>query len=64
MPNFPMFVSLAGKRVIILGGGAVALRKLRKLLPYGPAPVVIAPEILPEIQAMAGVTVRRRPFRA
>lgn len=64
MPNFPMFVSLAGKRVIILGGGAVALRKLRKLLPYDPAPVVIAPEILPEIQAMAGVTVRRRPFRA
>lgn len=59
-----MFVSLAGKRVIILGGGAVALRKLRKLLPYGPAPVVIAPEILPEIQAMAGVTLRRRPFRA
>lgn len=64
MPNFPMFVDLMGKRVVIVGGGAVALRKLQKLCPYGPTPLVIAPEILPEIRAMNQVKLRQRPFRA
>ena len=36
MPHFPMFVDLSGRPVLIVGGGSVALRKLRKLAPYGP----------------------------
>lgn len=63
MPHFPMFIDLKGQTVLIVGGGHVALRKLRKLEPYGPRPTVVAPEILPEIRAMAGVRLRCREFR-
>ena len=36
MAYFPFFVDLSGSRGLIVGGGAVALRKVQKLLPYGP----------------------------
>ena len=39
MAYFPMFVELEGRPCLIVGGGAVALRKARKLLPYGPFPM-------------------------
>ena len=64
MPHFPMFVDLTGKPILIVGGGAVALRKLRKLAPYGGILTVIAPEILPEIADMPGLRLYRRKFRA
>ena len=48
MPHFPMFVDLSGRPVLIVGGGSVALRKLRKLAPYGPKCVVVAPEVAVE----------------
>ena len=35
MPCFPMFVDLKGKRILVLGGGKVALRKVKKLQPFG-----------------------------
>ena len=42
MAYFPMFVELEGRPCLIVGGGAVALRKARKLLPYGPCLTVVA----------------------
>ena len=63
MPYFPMFIDLKDKPVLIVGGGAVALRKLEKLRPYGPALTVVAPEISPEIEAAPDVTVRHRAFQ-
>ena len=62
MPHFPMFVDLKDKPVLIVGGGAVALRKLKKLTPYGGIPKVVAPAILPEIRELAAV--EERAFRA
>ena len=62
-PYFPMFVPLEGRRGLVVGGGAVALRKLEKLAPYGASIRVIAPQILPEIAAMADVEPVRRAFR-
>lgn len=62
-PYFPMFVPLEGRRGLVVGGGAVALRKLEKLAPYGASIRVIAPQILPEITAMADVEPVRRAFR-
>ena len=43
MPHFPMFVDLNGKNVLVVGGGAVALRKIQKLRPFGASISVVAP---------------------
>lgn len=64
MPYFPMFIELKDCPVLIVGGGKVALRKLQKLLPYGGSLTVVAPSILPEIEAFPHVKLRRRAFRA
>lgn len=61
-PYFPMFVSLEGRRVLIAGGGAVALRKIEKLAPYGASFCVVAPRILPEIAGRADVKIVPRAF--
>ena len=58
-----MFVDLKNKPILVVGGGAVALRKLKKLAPYGGIPTVVAPEIHPEIIAM-GIEVHQRGFCA
>ena len=60
-PYFPLFIPLAGKGVLIAGGGTVALRKAEKLVPYGPALRVVAPEILPALEQLAAS--ERRTFR-
>lgn len=62
MPCFPMFIDLKDKPVLIVGGGAVALRKLIKLSPYGAKPTVVAPKILPEIADLPGVKLKQRRF--
>lgn len=62
MAYFPFFVDLTGRRGLIVGGGAVALRKAQKLLPYGPRLIVTAPELRPEFQELEGVETVRRPF--
>lgn len=43
-PYFPMFVSLAGKKVLIVGGGRVAARRVETLLEFSCAITVIAPQ--------------------
>ena len=49
MGYFPFFMDLEGREGLVVGGGAVALRKLQKLLPYGPRLTVAAPELLADI---------------
>ena len=62
MGYFPFFMDISGKRCIIIGGGTVALRKIEKLLPFGPEITVIAPEIRSEISELSGVKTVRRCF--
>ena len=62
MAHFPLFVDLKDQPVLVVGGGTVALRKVRKLLPYGPRIIVVAPEICPELGAVPGVGVCPRRF--
>lgn len=62
MPWFPMFVQLKGAEALLVGGGTVALRKAEKLLPYGPSIKVVAPDIIPELTTLPGLTLCRRPF--
>jgi uroporphyrin-III C-methyltransferase / precorrin-2 dehydrogenase / sirohydrochlorin ferrochelatase len=58
---YPVFLRLAGRRVVLVGGGQVAAGKLEGLLAAGADVVVVAPEIHPELER-PGVTLVRRPF--
>jgi uroporphyrin-III C-methyltransferase/precorrin-2 dehydrogenase/sirohydrochlorin ferrochelatase len=58
---FPVFLKLAGRKVVLVGGGPVAAGKLPGLLAAGALVTVVAPEVRPEIEA-AGVAVVRRRF--
>ena len=55
MAYFPMFVDLTGKNVLVIGGGAVALRKCEKLLPYGCEITAAAGRFLPGFISLPGV---------
>ena len=52
-PPYPVGLRLAGRRVVVLGGGTVAQRRLPALLAAGADVQLIAPETTPAVQAMA-----------
>jgi uroporphyrin-III C-methyltransferase / precorrin-2 dehydrogenase / sirohydrochlorin ferrochelatase len=58
---WPLFLKLAGRRVLVVGGGAMAASKLEPLRRAGADLTVVAPEIRPEIAA-SGVRLERRGF--
>lgn len=58
---FPTFLKLAGRPVLVVGGGAVAAAKLPPLIEAGALVTVVAPEVRAEIEA-ADVAVLRRGF--
>ena len=43
-PRFPLFVSLAGKRCVVFGAGAIAARRVGVLRRFGAAVTVVAPD--------------------
>ena len=51
-PLFPAFLKLAGRRVLLVGGGPVALAKARSLRDAGARITVVAPDLLPELRAL------------
>jgi uroporphyrin-III C-methyltransferase/precorrin-2 dehydrogenase/sirohydrochlorin ferrochelatase len=55
----PLFLKLSGRRVLLVGGGAVAVSKLEGLLRAGAMVRVVAPEFRPEVAAAAVERVRR-----
>ncbi len=52
-PYFPIFLGLSGKRCVVVGGGEVALRKVRALLEHEAEVKVISPKLCPELAQMA-----------
>ena len=58
---YPVFLKIAGRRVLVVGGGPVAASKLAALVAAGADVHVVAPEVVPEIAA-AGATISRRAF--
>ena len=52
MKLYPINLDVAGKSCVIVGGGKVALRKIRGLLEVGARVKVIAPEICAEVEEL------------
>ncbi len=63
MGYFPFFMDIEGKSGLIVGGGEVARRKVRKLMPFQPRLTVVAPVIARELLADKALTCVQRAFR-
>ncbi len=64
-PWFPLFVNLAGKKIVAVGGGRIALRRIRVLAEFTESITVVAPELHPELLPLeeAGtLRVLRKPY--
>jgi siroheme synthase-like protein len=62
---FPVYLNLKDKRVLVIGGGEVATRKVASLLGTSASITVISPDISPELASLAetnAITVHRRRY--
>jgi precorrin-2 dehydrogenase/sirohydrochlorin ferrochelatase len=63
--GYPLILRIAGQRCVVVGGGSVAARKVRGLIVSGADVLAVAPEIGPELAALAEhgtIRVGRRAF--
>ena len=63
--GYPIFLEVRGRVCLVVGGGAVAERKVRALLTQGGAVRVVSPMLTPALAAAAAaghITHRERPF--
>ena len=51
---YPVFLNATGKKCVVVGGGQIALRKVRMLLEYGASVDVVSPELCSELIELAG----------
>lgn len=49
---YPAYLRLVGERCVVVGGGTVASRKVRKLVTCGADVLVISPSLTPELQSL------------
>ncbi len=64
-PPYPSGLRLAGRRVLVVGGGTVAQRRVPHLIAVGADVHVVSPEVTPAIEGLVGsgeVTWHRRAF--
>ncbi len=52
MRFLPVGIDIKGKKILVFGGGRIALQKLRTILLFNPKVTVVAPKILSEIKDM------------
>jgi len=63
--GYPVSLQLAGRRVVVVGGGRVATRRVADLLEAGARVEVVAPEVSAEIEERgrrSALTISRRSF--
>jgi len=66
-PTYPVNLCLDTMPVLVVGGGKVALRKVRRLLEAGARVTLVAPEVEPELAELAGgwqIEWRQRPYQS
>jgi uroporphyrin-III C-methyltransferase/precorrin-2 dehydrogenase/sirohydrochlorin ferrochelatase len=60
---YPSGLRLAGRRVVVVGGGHVAQRRVPALIAVGADVTVVAPEVTPALEGMRGeITLAQRRF--
>ena len=57
-------MNLTGCKCLVVGGGEVALRKVRSLSGAGAKVTVIAPDVVEDIESLNGVRVEKRDWQA
>ena len=63
---YPVFLDLRGRRVVVIGGGAMGEEKVTRLLPYEAQVVVVSPDVTDEVSELADdgkIEWVRRPYR-
>jgi siroheme synthase-like protein len=63
---YPVFLNVKGQKCMVIGGGEVAVRKVKGLLASGAAVRVISPDASPEITTLAEkrqIRLSRHPYR-
>ncbi|MDY3920218.1 MAG: bifunctional precorrin-2 dehydrogenase/sirohydrochlorin ferrochelatase [Candidatus Limivivens sp.] len=64
-PYFPMFVDLSQKKVVVVGAGTIAKRRIRTLLDFTNHLVVVAPEVnreLLDLEQAGQLTILRKKY--
>lgn len=51
--RYPLLMGMHGKKVLFVGGGAVAERKVQSLLEANPVITVLSPEVTDKLQSLA-----------
>lgn len=59
----PINLALDGRRCLVVGGGRVALRKVRSLVGCGARVTVVSPRLCTELERLDGVRLVWEPFR-
>jgi len=64
MQNYPIFVDLKKQPCLVVGGGPVALRKIRLMMSAGATITVVAPQLCEDLQQEFGkqITHHARTF--
>jgi siroheme synthase-like protein len=60
---YPVMLNLTGERCLVVGGGSVALRKVKGLLAAGAQVSVVAPLVDERLKTLKGLEIQERPFR-
>ena len=59
--RFPLFIDLTGKSAVVIGGGAIGLRRAEVLLRFGAKVTVVSPALARPVE---GVVHLSRPYKA
>jgi precorrin-2 dehydrogenase/sirohydrochlorin ferrochelatase len=65
--SYPVLLDVRQARILVVGGGAVALRKTQGVVDAGGRPTIIAPHVVPVLRVLAErfeLTCHRRPYQS
>jgi siroheme synthase-like protein len=63
VPSYPVNLIVEGRPCLVVGGGAIAARKVAGLVASGARVHVVAPTVSAEVRSQEGVTWEERPYR-